>query len=152
MTRAWRRWAPRDWARERRKESSTSRRSMGMYSSGLRVFAPKSTVRLEGEMIFILVTWRSMRWRGIENSSSMHRGMAPPHGLAVEGLRSKRKVSTPPAARASAAEDPAGPPPITAARSLRPGRGALAVMARQARRGLCDFLVKRGEKKVAAWE
>ncbi|GAY55546.1 hypothetical protein CUMW_164990 [Citrus unshiu] len=96
---------------------------MGMYSSGLRVFAPKSTVRLEGEMIFILVTWRSMR-----------------------------KVSTPPAARASAAEDPAGPPPITAARSLRPGRGALAVMARQARRGLCDFLVKRGEKKVAAWE
>lgn len=57
----------------------------------------------------------------------MHKGIAPPHGLAVEGLRSKRKVSTPPAASASAAEDPAGPPPMTAARSLRPGRGALVV-------------------------
>ena len=32
----------------------------------------------------------------------------------------------PPAARASAAEDPAGPPPMTAARSLRPIRGALS--------------------------
>lgn len=36
-----------------------------------------------------------------------------------------RKVSTPPHAKASAAEDPAGPPPMTAARSLRPGRVGL---------------------------
>lgn len=55
------------------------------------------------------------------NSSSMQRGMAPPHGFATDGgLRSKRNVSTPPEASASAAEDPAGPPPITAARSFRP--------------------------------
>lgn len=60
-----------------------------------------------------------MRFNGIENSSSMHSGMAPPHGLAVAGLRSKRKVSIPPVAKASAAEDPAGPPPITATRSLQ---------------------------------
>ena len=54
----------------------------------------------------------------MENSSSIQSGIAPPQGLAVEGLRSKRKVSMPPAASASAAEDPAGPPPTTAARSL----------------------------------
>ena len=66
------------------------------------------------------VTRRSMRWDGIWNSSSMQRGMAPPQGLAADGALSKRKVSTPPEAKASAAEDPAGPPPITAARSLRP--------------------------------
>lgn len=57
----------------------------------------------------------------MSNSSSMQRGIAPPHGFGVDGgLRSNRKVSTPPLASASAAEDPAGPPPITAARSLRP--------------------------------
>lgn len=37
----------------------------------------------------------------------------------------------PPAARASAAEDPAGPPPMTAARSLRPIRGALSDLEEQ---------------------
>ncbi|KAJ9178470.1 hypothetical protein P3X46_010349 [Hevea brasiliensis] len=46
--------------------------------------------------------------------------MAPPQGLAVEVLRSKRKVSIPPEVRASAAEEPAGPPPTTATRSFRP--------------------------------
>lgn len=57
----------------------------------------------------------------MSNSSSMQRGIAPPHGFGVDGgFRSNKKVSTPPLARASAAEDPAGPPPITAARSLRP--------------------------------
>lgn len=55
----------------------------------------------------------------------MHSGIAPPQGFALEGLLSKRKVSMPPEARASAAEDPAGPPPITAARSLRPWMGGL---------------------------
>lgn len=65
----------------------------------------------------------------MSNSSSMQRGMAPPHGFATDGgLRSKRKVSTPPEARASAAEDPAGPPPITAARSLRPEMDLEALM------------------------
>ncbi|KAL1535098.1 ATP phosphoribosyltransferase [Salvia divinorum] len=54
----------------------------------------------------------------MENSSSMHRGMAPPQGFAASGLRSKMNVSMPPEARASAADDPAGPPPITAARSV----------------------------------
>lgn len=65
----------------------------------------------------------------MENSSIMQRGMAPPQGLAVEGLRSKRYVSIPPEARASAAEEPAGPPPITATRSLPPLIGALLVEA-----------------------
>lgn len=36
--------------------------------------------RLEGEIIFILVTRRSMISLGRSNSSTMHRGMAPPHG------------------------------------------------------------------------
>lgn len=68
----------------------------------------------------------------MENSSSMQRGIAPPQGLEVDGLRSKRKVSMPAEARASAAEDPAGPPPITAARSFRPEMGALEeVMVRE---------------------
>ncbi|OMO77503.1 hypothetical protein COLO4_25119 [Corchorus olitorius] len=48
--------------------------------------------------------------------------MAPPHGLAVEVLRSKRNVSVPPEARASAVEEQTGPPPITVIRSLRPER------------------------------
>lgn len=62
----------------------------------------------------------------MSNSSSMHSGMAPPQGFAVVGeLRSKRNVSMPPEAKASAAEDPAGPPPITAARSFLPWRGGL---------------------------
>lgn len=52
------------------------------------------------------------------NSSSIHRGMAPPQGFAASGLRSKMNVSMPPEARASAADDPAGPPPITAARNV----------------------------------
>ncbi|KAJ0602068.1 hypothetical protein HanIR_Chr03g0135641 [Helianthus annuus] len=92
---------------------------MEMYSLGFKVL-PKSTVRLEGDIIFIWVTFLSMRSCGMENSSSMQSGMAPPHGLAPLGVRSKRYVSIPPDANASAAEDPAGPPPITAAVSFRP--------------------------------
>lgn len=85
-------------------------------------------VRFEGEMIFMRVTRRSINWIGMENSSSMQSGMAPPQGFGVEGLRSKRKVSIPPAARVSAAEEPAGPPPITAARSFRPGETELVAL------------------------
>ena len=120
--------APADSARRRRKESRTSRRSMAMYSWGFRVL-PKSTVRLEGEMNFMRVTLRSMSSGGMENSSSMQRGIAPPQGLEEAGLRSKRNVSMPPEARVSAEEDPAGPPPMTAARSLRPERSGLDVEA-----------------------
>ena len=127
--------APADSARRRRNESRTSRRSMAMYSLGLRVL-PKSTVRLGGEMIFMRVTLRSTSSGGMENSSSMQRGMAPPQGLEEAGLRSKRKVSMPPAARVSAAEDPAGPPPMTAARSLRPERGGLDIEEMMREEGL----------------
>lgn len=68
----------------------------------------------------------------MSNSSSMQRGIAPPHGFATDGgFRSIRKVSTPPEARASAAEDPAGPPPTTAARSLRPENDLEAEMVRE---------------------
>lgn len=87
----------------------------------------------------------------MENSSIMQRGMAPPHGLAVEGLRSKRKVSTPPAAKASAADEPAGPPPITAARSWRPERGLdeVAVIVRVLGFGCwCCFMALRGRVGV----
>lgn len=66
------------------------------------------------------MTLRSIKSRGIENSSSIHNGIAPPHGLAPDGLLSMRYVSIPPLDRASAADEPAGPPPITAARSFRP--------------------------------
>lgn len=117
VTRALMRVAPQSAARRRRKLSSTSRRTMAMNSWGLSVF-PKSTMRFEGEMIFIWVTLRSIRWEGMLNSSSIQRGMAPPQGFAASGLRSKMNVSTPPEARASAADDPAGPPPITATRNV----------------------------------
>lgn len=69
-------------------------------------------------MMRMRVTRRSIRDSGMENSSSMQRGMAPPQGFVPEGLRSIRYVSIPPLARVSAALAPAGPPPITAARSL----------------------------------
>ena len=57
----------------------TSRLHMPMYSVSLRVL-PTSTSRLEGEIIFILVTFLSMISAGRSNSSTMHSGMAPPHG------------------------------------------------------------------------
>lgn len=117
VTRALMRVAPQSAARRRRKLSSTSRRTMEMNSWGLSVF-PKSTMRFEGEMIFIWVTLRSIRWEGMLNSSSIQRGMAPPQGFAASGLRSKINVSMPLEARASAADDPAGPPPITATRNV----------------------------------
>lgn len=87
----------------------------------------------------------------MENSSSMQRGMAPPQGLEEAGLRSKRKVSMPPAARVSAAEDPAGPPPMTAARSLRPERGGLDIEEMMREEGLevekGFVLMEKGEGK-----
>ena len=86
----------------------TSRRHMPMYSLSLRVW-PTSTARLEGEIIFILVTLRSMISSGRSNSSGAQ-GMAPPQGLQLSILRSMRKVSQPPLARVSAAQAPAGPP------------------------------------------
>lgn len=60
----------------------------------------------------------------------MQRGMAPPQGLAAAGLRSNKKVSMPPRAIASAAEEPAGPPPITATRSFLPEMWWLDLMMR----------------------
>lgn len=53
--------APAETARDRRKESRTSRRSMAMNSFGFSVL-PKSTAMFEGEKMRICVTWRSMRW------------------------------------------------------------------------------------------
>ena len=53
-----------------------------MYSVWLRVL-PTSTSRLEGEIIFILVTFRSMMSAGRSNSSTMQRGMAPPQGCTI---------------------------------------------------------------------
>ena len=105
-------------ARLRRKSSITSRRHMPMYSLSLSVW-PTSTSRLDGEIIFILVTRRSMISMGRSNSSTMQRGMAPPQGLQLSILRSIRYVSTPPLASVSAAQAPDGPPPITATRSGR---------------------------------
>lgn len=71
--------APFSAARLRRKSSNTSRRHMPMYSVSDSVL-PTSTSRFEGEIIFILVTLRSMMLWGRSNSSTMHSGMAPPQG------------------------------------------------------------------------
>ncbi|KAK2357551.1 geranylgeranyl diphosphate reductase, chloroplastic [Trifolium repens] len=79
-----------------------------------------STATLEGEIIFIFVTRRSMMSNGRSNSPTMQRGMAPPHGLQLSIFLSMRKVSTPPFASVSAAAPPAGPPPMTATRRFRP--------------------------------
>lgn len=60
----------------------TSRLHMPMYSVSLRVL-PTSTSRLEGEIIFIFVTFLSMISAGMSNSSTMHKGMAPPQGCTA---------------------------------------------------------------------
>lgn len=57
---------------------------------------------------------------GRSNSPTIQSGIAPPHGLQLSIFRSIRNVSIPPLARVSAAEPPAGPPPIMATRRLRP--------------------------------
>ena len=94
----------------------TSRRHMPMYSSSLSV-EPMSTSTFDGEIIFILRTLRSMISDGRSNSSTMHRGIAPPHGLALSILRSMMYVSMFGSwAQISAAQAPDGPPPMTATR------------------------------------
>ena len=45
---------------------------------------------LEGEIIFILVTFLSMMSDGRSNSSIMHSGMAPPHGCTAENRESEK--------------------------------------------------------------
>mmetsp|Transcript_14600 Transcript_14600/g.42803 ORF Transcript_14600/g.42803 Transcript_14600/m.42803 type:complete len:228 (+) Transcript_14600:975-1658(+) len=106
--------APYSKARSRRYLSRISRRHMPMYSLGLRV-SPMSTSFPVGEMRFILRTLRSTVLSGMSNSPTMHSGMAPPHGLALSSLRSKRTVSIPfSCAKISAAQAPEGPPPTTA--------------------------------------
>mmetsp|Transcript_24514 Transcript_24514/g.77483 ORF Transcript_24514/g.77483 Transcript_24514/m.77483 type:complete len:221 (+) Transcript_24514:1072-1734(+) len=99
---------------------------MPMYSVSDRVL-PTSTSRLEGEIIFILVTLRSMISSGRSNSPTMQRGMAPPQGLQLSSLRSIMMVSMPAWARVSAAHAPEGPPPMTA--TLR-GRSSFLPAAR----------------------
>lgn len=60
-------------------------------------------------------TLRSTTLSGRLNSPTMQSGMAPPHGLALSSLRSKRTVSIPFSwAKISAAQAPDGPPPTTA--------------------------------------
>ena len=60
-------------------------------------------------------TLRSMIDDGRLNSSTMHTGMAPPHGLALSIFLSNRTHSMFGfLARASAAQAPEGPPPTTA--------------------------------------
>ena len=77
-----RRTADRLAAKALRPLKRTSRRHMPIHSLSFSVL-PTSTSRLEGEIIFILVTRRSMISIGIWNSSTMQMGMAPPHGCAV---------------------------------------------------------------------
>ena len=60
----------------------TSRLHIPMYSVSLSVL-PTSTSRLEGEIIFIFVTFLSIISAGMSNSSTMHRGMAPPQGCTA---------------------------------------------------------------------
>ena len=76
--------------------------------------ALKASVRLVGNDIEER-TLRSTLSSGMSNSPIMQRGMAPPQGLALSILRSKRTVSIPFSwAKISAAQAPAGPPPTTA--------------------------------------
>eukprot|EP00457_Paulinella_chromatophora_P004256 gb/GEZN01004267.1/.p3 GENE.gb/GEZN01004267.1/~~gb/GEZN01004267.1/.p3 ORF type:complete len:131 (+),score=2.59 gb/GEZN01004267.1/:863-1255(+) len=92
---------------------------MPIYSS---VFSNRiSTSRLEGDIIFILRTLRSMIDSGKSNSSTMQRGIAPPQGLALSSLRSNNQVWIPALARTSAAQEPLGPPPTTATRNILTG-------------------------------
>jgi hypothetical protein len=49
----------------------------------------------------------------------MHRGIAPPQGFALSNFLSNKKVSIPAFANVSAAEEPAGPDPTTATRSVK---------------------------------
>merc|ERR1719440_1570986 len=85
-----------------------------MYSLSLSVW-PMGISRLVGEIMVMRRTLRSMMVSGRANSSTMQSGMAPPHGLQLSILRSKRVVSTLGAlAKISAAHAPEGPPPMTA--------------------------------------
>jgi hypothetical protein len=60
-------------------------------------------------------TLRSTTVSGRLNSPTMQSGIAPPHGLALSSLRSKKTVSIPFSwAKISAAQAPDGPPPTTA--------------------------------------
>ena len=62
-----------------------------------------------------LHTFLSMICDGKPNSSIMHTGIAPPHGLALSNLRSNKVHSMFGfLAIASAAHEPDGPPPTTA--------------------------------------
>ena len=62
-----------------------------------------------------MFTLRSMIDDGRLNSSTMHTGMAPPHGFALSIFLSKRTHSIFGfLASASAAHAPDGPPPTTA--------------------------------------
>lgn len=79
-----------------------------------------STATFDGEIIFILVTRRSMMSNGKSNSPTIQSGMAPPQGLQLSSFLSIRNVSMPPLANVSAAEPPAGPPPTMATRRFRP--------------------------------
>lgn len=66
------------------------------YQAGLRTTGARETAwlvgdsickcshLLEGLIIFILVTLRSMISSGRSNSSTMHSGMAPPQGCAAQ--------------------------------------------------------------------
>ena len=55
---------------------------MPIYSVSLSVL-PTSTSRLEGEIIFIFVTFLSMMSAGRSNSSTMQSGIAPPQGCST---------------------------------------------------------------------
>ncbi|KAG6545366.1 hypothetical protein Mapa_013215 [Marchantia paleacea] len=101
---------------------------MPMYSFSFNVL-PTSTATLEGDIIFILVTLRSIMSSGKLNSPIMHRGIAPPQGLALSSFLSNMKVSIPPWARVSAAHPPAGPPPTTATRNFLPSKALLLLPA-----------------------
>merc|ERR1719498_1732188 len=75
-----------------------------------------------GDIMVILRTLRSIMSSGSWNSSTMHKGIAPPHGLQLSILRSMMIVSMlGSSANISAADAPEGPPPITATRYLRSG-------------------------------
>jgi len=65
----------------------------------------------------------TLRWANISTPPVRAWGAGisqqPPHGLQLSSFRSMRYLSMPPLANVSAAEPPAGPPPMTATLRLR---------------------------------
>jgi hypothetical protein len=74
----------------------------------------------------------------------MQSGIAPPQGLALSNFLSNKKVSIPAFANVSAADEPAGPDPITATRSVKGSSPDLLGYAKHGITEVIAFSLKLG--------